>query len=320
MRHTHHLLTPVRALHRGLFLELANTTAAPRSTYSTTRRSHVSPSIANNNTPILAGSRRLPSPPPCYRLRAFSTTSAAAAGPSSRRMVVPKKPQKPRDLQIPHKWVRVADAEGQLGPMQRLETAVAALQDGFSLMMVQAPEEVEGDGGAPLVKLPQPAICRIIDVELEKKKEWEAEKEDKRLAKNTKALELNWAIAQNDLSHRLKRLEEFLLKGYRVEILLARKRGSRKATAQEAQELTTQLQEFAGNVPGAEQYKKMDGDVGKILRLFWEGPAPKKKEKEKGKEKGKKKGKGKGKEEEEEENEEGENDKEGEEGEKHGGA
>ncbi|KAI0442621.1 hypothetical protein F4803DRAFT_518538 [Xylaria telfairii] len=263
MRHTQCLLTPARALHRVLLLELANTASTSTGVLST-KILPSSPAFRRHaSLPTSKQSHTLgiTAVPQCSRARPFSTTSPA----SSARMIVKKKNL--RDHEIPYNWVHVASDSGSLSEPQRTAVVIANLPRGHSLVMVGPPPE-----GAAAPNQPSAAICRIIDVAAEAKAAEAAAKEAKEVQKGTKTLELNWAIAAHDLSHKMRRLNEFLGKGMRVELLLARKRGTRKATAEEGQELVRRVREAVANVPGASEFKKMNGVVGGVLMMFFEGP------------------------------------------------
>ncbi|KAI0540152.1 hypothetical protein GGR58DRAFT_461768 [Xylaria digitata] len=270
MKHTTCLFTPARALHRLLLLELAKSTGKTAVTSLT-------------NLPFSSALRDLPTPKhagtsgttlaPCHRTyRAFSTTPSLTAGP---RVMLKKQL---RDKAIPFQWVRIADASGTLSEPRRTDSVLAGLAQGYSLVMVAPPPPPPPPTpGAPVVIQPSAAICRVIDAAAEKLAAEAAAKELKQMAQQTKTLELNWAIAPHDLAHKMKRLEEFLDKGLRVEVMLARKRGSRKATAEEGRELVERIQQAADQVHGVTEYKRMDGFVGGVMRMFFEGPKDRKK-------------------------------------------
>ncbi|OTA47267.1 hypothetical protein K449DRAFT_441191, partial [Hypoxylon sp. EC38] len=128
---------------------------------------------------------------------------------------------------------------------------------------------------------PHAAICRIIDNAAAEAAAAEAEKQARRKAVDTKELELSWSIAGHDLQHKLRRLREFLEKGLNVEIIMAKKKGGRKATVEEAERVVAQVREAVASVDGAKESRKMDGDVGGLARLFFEGPSEKKRKKKK---------------------------------------
>ncbi|KAI0433051.1 hypothetical protein F5Y09DRAFT_108757 [Xylaria sp. FL1042] len=287
MRHTKGLLTPARALHRVLLLELANAT-----TLSKTILLPPPPSSSSLRTACLPTHVRTLQQPSCLRLptrRPFSTTSSRAYAASSKF---------PRDKDIPFRWVRIAETSGKLSAPQRRDNVLAGLEEGWSLVMVAPPPppspEPTDPTSSPILQSPPAAICRLVNAAAESAAAEAAVKEAKQTAANTKTLELNWAIAPHDLSYKMRRLAEFLGKGLRVELMLARKRGGRKATAEEEEELVERILQTVAEVPGAAEYKKMDGRVGGVLRMFYEGPEGKRKEKRKDKDKDKDKDKGNG--------------------------
>ena len=85
--------------------------------------------------------------------------------------------------------------------------------------------------------------------------------------KKAKQLELNWAISGNDLLLKLKQMDAFLLKGKKVELLLAAKRHQRKATMEEAAELLKNIKDKVNEVPGT-HIAKMDGSILKQMTIL----------------------------------------------------
>ncbi|GAP93198.1 putative translation initiation factor IF-3 [Rosellinia necatrix] len=303
MRHTTCLLTPARALHRALLLQLANTTSKSNGISPTTLASssavvfrahiHTSPPTSKR----AAAAAPAPAPAPYLRTRHVPTPPGQRVRPPTRK--------NPINDDIPYSWVRVADASGALSAPQRTSSVVLSLPKGHTLIMVAPPPSTPsrttatGGGGGMgadetpgILQPPSAAICRIVDTAAQKAAAASAALETRRQAQQTKTLEINWAIAPHDLGHRMRRLAEFLGKGMRVEVMLARKRGTRKATADEASALADAIREVAEATPGCTEYKKADGVVGGVFRMFFEGPKPKEKAKVKA-EKEEKKGKGK---------------------------
>ncbi|KAL1305608.1 hypothetical protein AAFC00_007209 [Neodothiora populina] len=118
--------------------------------------------------------------------------------------------------------------------------------------------------------------CRIIS----KKDQYLAEKARRKqqtLVKkasgeaNTKIIELSWAIDSNDLSHRLKRVKEFLEDGKRVEVVIAKKKGGRKATPEECQGVVQKVKEAVEAIECAKTLKDMEGKMGLTATMFFEG-------------------------------------------------
>lgn len=99
---------------------------------------------------------------------------------------------------------------------------------------------------------------------------------ERRKAKNpsqtTKYLELNWAIDQNDLQHRLGKLRQFLMEGRRVEVFLAKKKKKmRDATVAEGSATLEKVRECVTGVEGAREMRAMEGKFLERATLFYEG-------------------------------------------------
>ena len=116
-------------------------------------------------------------------------------------------------------------------------------------------------------------VCKIID-----KAEARAAQKQRRKAKlkspeqAKKYLELNWAIDQNDLQHRLSKLRQFLMEGRRVEVFLAKKkRRMRDATPAEGRETLKKIEECVKGVDGAKELRAMEGRFLERAALFYEG-------------------------------------------------
>jgi len=121
---------------------------------------------------------------------------------------------------------------------------------------------------------PEYPICRIVDVKAERAAQQLKEKDEMhRLSVRTKELELNWAIAPNDLERSLKQLRNFLEKGYFVQVSLLRKfkRGKRVATEDEVKALLQRVDEAIKEISGVRETKKREGVMGKQLKLSLQG-------------------------------------------------
>ena len=88
---------------------------------------------------------------------------------------------------------------------------------------------------------------------------------------SVKTLELNWAIDANDLGHRLKKMEDFLSEGRKVEIVLARKKQGRKATVEECEDVLRRIKETVEAVKGAKETQALEGKLGGVATLSLEG-------------------------------------------------
>ncbi|KAI1138706.1 hypothetical protein F5Y05DRAFT_348593 [Hypoxylon sp. FL0543] len=279
--------SPARALHRVLVSDLASSPATPSLSLSARHAStyYLFP-------PRLFSSRnRLPThkPPfaaaiaapatPTQHVRRLTTT------PALQRINVSKK--RPINNQIPYQWVRIASAppDSTLSPPQRTDSVLRSLNPKTHTLVMVAPPPTPPEGEEQPATLdamePRAAICRIVDRAAAEAAAAEAEKQARRKAVDTKELELSWSIAGHDLGHKLRRLREFLDKGLNVEVIMAKKRGGRAATREEAEGVLAQVRGAVASVDGAKESRKMDGSVNGMARLFFEGPSEKKRKKRK---------------------------------------
>lgn len=215
-------------------------------------------------------------------IRAFSTSPQLSA---TRQ---PEKRTQLWDEEIRARHITVVDPETKsLLPPRPLRQALASIDRKTHRLVCVSPPPKPSEDFRNWVP-----TCRIVS----KKEQYEQDKQKqkqrvaakKNSADNVKTLELNWAIDSNDLGHKLKRVEEFLGQGRKVEVVLAKKKGGKKANLEECESVVARIVETAEGVEGAKQLKKMEGKLGGVATLFFEGPkkvAEKVVEKEKEKEK-----------------------------------
>lgn len=87
-------------------------------------------------------------------------------------------------------------------------------------------------------------------------------------SKKPKQLELNWAIAPNDLQLKLNQMESFLQQGKKVEVLLAAKRYQRKATLEEANTVLKSIRDRI-EATGAKESKPLEGRLlGQVVMMI----------------------------------------------------
>ena len=120
-----------------------------------------------------------------------------------------------------------------------------------------------------------PPVCRVIskiDLRAQHERKVDAARKQSRgvVATPQKNLELNWAIGGGDLKHRLKKLQEFLLEGRKVEVLLGPKKRGKKATTEEADKVLKAVIDAVGECKGAKEVKR-EGAVGAVLTIVFEG-------------------------------------------------
>ncbi|KAL2019990.1 hypothetical protein VTK56DRAFT_8990 [Thermocarpiscus australiensis] len=207
--------------------------------------------------------------------RPFSTHQVArfrSSGQKSDADAIPAGNRVMRDDDITYPWVQLRQDDGRLAPPERTSAILRSLDTArYSLVLLAAPRRDSRSAG------PAYPICRIVDRKAEYAARVEKEVAKKKEPKVVlKEMELNWAIAPNDLRTRMKQLKTFLGKGYKVQITLLtkKKRSSKKrATPDEAREVLRAVREAMAEVPGTKEYKPMDGAVGETVMIYAQGPA-----------------------------------------------
>lgn len=218
---------------------------------------------------------------------AFSTQGALQAKPkfhgNRKANQDAKKDQGlPRDLAIKEPWVHLRGLDGKLTEKQRPADIISRLdRTRYSLAMVWAPPKPQpGEPEVPKdTDLPDWPVCVIVDRRAEAAALQAKAKEERRKQVSKKELEINWAIAAHDLGFRTRQLQNFLKKGHRVEIMLLQKRDKKQkkqATKEECQEVVRLIKEAVAGVPKVQEVKPMDGELGKVVRMVFQGPTPKK--------------------------------------------
>lgn len=215
-------------------------------------------SFESNNTSI---ARSLLLPP---RTRQISIISQQSRSYEVNRRL-------PRDSEIRNNCVHIVDEDGVFHneePARRVLQNID-LRTHHLVAVTQPPDDWK-----------QPAICKIIsNIELmqrEAQEKIQAKEAKKKIPeKVVKTLEMNWAIDNNDLGHRIERIKDFLGRGNKVEILISPKRKGRKADINEANELVHRLRDVVigeeGISLGWREQKAQEGLVNGKLTLFFEG-------------------------------------------------
>ena len=125
------------------------------------------------------------------------------------------------------------------------------------------------------VRLPKLPIVKVVNKEEEARKEREGKKkkrEERDPGATKKTLELNWAIERGDEAHRVETLRKFLGKGFKVDVVLAKKRKGKVVTEDVAGELVKRIRAVVKEEgKGWKEYKPMEGKVGGTVTIFCEG-------------------------------------------------
>ncbi|OAL49053.1 hypothetical protein IQ07DRAFT_69726 [Pyrenochaeta sp. DS3sAY3a] len=150
------------------------------------------------------------------------------------------------------------------------------------------PGTVDEYGRANPDDLPTCRIVSKIDLRAKHRRKLDIERQQAKgqgTGPAPKSIELNWAIAEGDLKHRLDKLKEFLKEGRKVEIMLGQKKKGKKATEEEANRVMEKVMDAVGECKGAGKVKET-GTVGAVFTVVFEGRKLDEKEGKKDKKKG----------------------------------
>lgn len=95
-------------------------------------------------------------------------------------------------------------------------------------------------------------------------------KNQKTSAASGKEVEFSWAIGENDLGHRLKKIRQFFEEGRKVDVTLSFSKRNRAVTEKECEDLLAKLRRVLGAVDGAREFKEPEGKIGKLYTMYWE--------------------------------------------------
>lgn len=174
-----------------------------------------------------------------------------------------------RDHDIVYPWIQLRQENGRLSEPRRTMAVLRSMNlDQQTLILLAAPTMNHSSKG------PQYPICRIGDRKVENQPVVSVAK--KQATKVVlKQVEVNWAIAPNDMRTKTTQLKKFLSKGYKVDVIMARprKKNKRPATQDEAKEVLRGVKEAVEEIPGSIEWKPMEGLLGQTLTLHLQGPA-----------------------------------------------
>lgn len=165
------------------------------------------------------------------------------------------------DEKIKARKIQIVDEEGTIQPPTTVSNALRTFVRSDYFLVQMAPETPE-----------KPAVCKIISKKRLREQKHEKAKASRAVKQSSKQIELNWAIDPHDLSYRMKQLEGFLSKGRKVEVIMARKKGKRRVTEEEAQKLLATVKETVQEL-GATESKAMQGKPPSMVTMFVEQKA-----------------------------------------------
>ena len=187
-------------------------------------------------------------------------------GLQSRSYALPAKSKQqqrrlPRDEEITYNTIYIVSEGNKLSEPRSTSHVLASLdRKTETLVMVSLPPDEQSH---PICKIQNKKDLREAEKARTKKKD--------NPSATVKTIELNWAIDAHDLKHRLEKVKDFLSRGWRVDIIMAGKKGGRKATPQEAQNCLAAVREAITQVEGAKEWKSMNGAVGGMATVYAEG-------------------------------------------------
>ncbi|KAJ0415278.1 translation initiation factor IF-3, C-terminal domain-containing protein [Aspergillus carlsbadensis] len=193
------------------------------------------------------------------QLRPFhwSRPCARWRGPgSSDTPKVADKAEQLKDEAIKSHYVRIVEEDGRLGPPERLTNVLRSIERPANFVLQVSPVSPTNE----------PPVCKIVNRAALRESERAYAKAARAAKVSVKQIELNWAIDNNDLTHRLKQITGFLEKGCKVEIILLRKKGKRPPTIEEVKSVMEKVLQTVKDAD-AVQAKAMQGEPGKRLML-----------------------------------------------------
>jgi translation initiation factor IF-3 len=168
------------------------------------------------------------------------------------------------DEAIPSRWVQVKDvANNKMAAPTMLESLLARIdreKDSVVLLSMNGPTR-----DTALVAVQPRSELMAMDAEKGARRE-KMKREGG--AKKTKQIELNWAIGENDLELKMKKMEQLLGKGMRVEMLFANKKRQRRAEEAEAGATLARVRERIREIGATE--KSLSGKVAQQATLMVE--------------------------------------------------
>lgn len=138
-----------------------------------------------------------------------------------------------------------------------------------SLQIIHMPDPEDPDA------MQWPVAVIINKKEELQRQQYEKEQRKKQAATNKeKELEINWSMTLHDLDHKIKNMQRFLAKGYKVQVIFQKKRKAKvQPTDKDAQALVDRVVEGTHEVTGSKEWKGREGKLLATLKLFLQGKA-----------------------------------------------
>lgn len=197
--------------------------------------------------------------------RPHQRTDEAAPG-----RVAVKLGRMPRDEEIawPYVFVKTMEGHERLESPRLMKEVLAELDRKTTYLEAVALPSADNEDA------PRWPVCKIVNKKEELARQKDMKERKKKSTTKEKELELNWAMGSHDLEHRVKTMQKFLSKGYKVKVLLLKKaRSKARATEEDAHALVEKVVQAVGEVKGAIEWKKREGQVLGTYTIFLQGKA-----------------------------------------------
>ena len=266
MRHSHHLITTSEALQR-VFLPSFQPTAifSFRSTGKCPH--HLQQSYYSTHR------SKLPLIQPLH-VRPSSTAHTAAHLASLSQSNLPRQnlDRHPRDEEIKASKVCIVGSDKRLSDPIPTYDALQLRQRDEKGRLLQYLQEVASANEEKGRYYP---TCKLFDSKVVRETKEARRKSSKEDKVQRKQLEVSWHATDNDLSHRLRKLKEFLEKGWRVDLIFGRRGRHREASQDNINRVSNRIKEVVKEVDGARETKALKGIEGGPATLSYEGKAKK---------------------------------------------
>ncbi|KAI3396340.1 hypothetical protein diail_12230, partial [Diaporthe ilicicola] len=176
----------------------------------------------------------------------------------------------PRDEEIdwPYCYVEAAEGWERHDSPRLMKEVLAELDRKTTYLEAVALPSAEDESA------PQWPVCRIVNKKAELARLKDLKERKKKSVTKEKELEMYWAMGSHDLDHKLKTMQKFLGKGYRVKVMLHKKAGAKaRATEEDANALVGRVVQAVQEVNGASEWKKREGQVLGTYTIFLQGKA-----------------------------------------------
>jgi len=171
------------------------------------------------------------------------------------------------DEAIPQDVINYVDISGEFHPSISLRQVLQSIDRHKFHVVCINPFVEEG-----------PLICKctlkteLADLErkaVQKEREKRRERRENNPELTMKEVEFSWAISEHDLGHRMRKVREFMEKGFSVTIALGTKRGMKKMPRAEMEELVERVRGECAE--WGKEVREAEGQIGWRYLMIFEG-------------------------------------------------